>query len=122
MESKIQQIIQLNQRLKTFALMIIRLYQQLPKTTEAQIIGRQLLRSGTSVSANYRAVCRARSNNEQFSKLSIVVEEADETLFWIELLEDTEILSKTTLKNIKDEALELLKIFASTRKNIKPQK
>ena len=67
------------QRLKQFALRVIKLYQALPKTGEAQVIGNQLLRSATSVAANYRASCRARSKKEFHSKLSIVVEEADET-------------------------------------------
>jgi len=66
-------------RLKQFALRVIKLYQALPKTGEAQVIGNQLLRSATSVAANYRASCRARSKKEFHSKLSIVVEEADET-------------------------------------------
>lgn len=68
----------LKERTKSFALRIIRLFQALPKSTESSIIGKQLLRSGTS--ANYRAACRARSNAEFFSKISIVIEEADETL------------------------------------------
>ena len=84
--NKIEQIEVLKQRTKDFALRIIRLFQALPKTDEARIIGKQLLRSTTSVASNYRAACRARSDAEFFSKISIVVEEADETLFWLELL------------------------------------
>ena len=72
---------QLKKRTKNFALRIIRLYQSLPTTMEAQIIGKQLLRSGTSVPANYRAACRGRSNAEFYSKISIVIEETDESLF-----------------------------------------
>lgn len=70
----------LKERTKSFALRIIRLFQALPKSAESSIIGKQLLRSGTSVAANYRAACRARSNAEFFSKISIVIEETDETL------------------------------------------
>ena len=72
---------QLKKRTKNFALRIIRLYQSLPTTMEAQIIGKQLLRFGTSVAANYRAACRGRSNAEFYSKISIVIEETDESLF-----------------------------------------
>jgi len=71
----------LKERTKDFALRIIRLYQAFPKTTEAQIIGKQILRSGTSIAANYRAACRGRSNAEFYSKISIVIEETDESLF-----------------------------------------
>jgi len=104
-------------RLKQFALRIIKLYQGLPKSGEAQIIGKQLLRSATSVAANYRAACRARSGKEFFSKLSIVVEEADETLFWLELLLDSKIFSNNKLKFIMIESLEILKIVSTARKN-----
>lgn len=76
----------LAQRAKTFALNIIRLSTQLPKTPEARVLGQQIVRSGTSVAANYRAVCRARSRAEFMAKLGTVVEEADETVFWLELL------------------------------------
>jgi len=108
------------ERLKQFALRIIKLFQGLPKTGEAQIIGKQLLRSGTSVAANYRAACRARSGRDFFSKLSIVVEEADETLFWLELLLDADIFSKNKLQPIMTESLEILKIVSTARKNAKP--
>ncbi len=72
---------ELKQRTKSFALRIVKLYQSLPKTTEAQLIGKQIFRSGTSVAANYRAACRARSNSEYFSKISIVIEEAMKLCF-----------------------------------------
>jgi four helix bundle protein len=73
-------------RTKQFALRILRLYRALPAKEEARILGRQVLRSGTSVGANYRAACRARSKAEFIAKLGIVLEEADETVFWLELL------------------------------------
>jgi four helix bundle protein len=82
---------QLIQRTKHFALEVIRLFQRLPKTDEAKIIGKQLLRSACSVAANYRAACRSRSKQEFFSKLCIVVEESDETFFWLELIHDSQI-------------------------------
>src|SRR5205814_4063146 len=83
---------QLRDRTKRFALRVIRLFRALPKTDEARVIGRQMLRSGTSVGANYRAVCRARSRKEFISKISVVVEEADEAVFWFELLIEAQIV------------------------------
>ena len=76
---------QLKARTKQFAIRIVRVFKGLPKNDEARIIGKQLLRAGTSVAANYRAVCRSRSKAEFISKMSVVVEEADETAFWLEL-------------------------------------
>ncbi|WP_044117926.1 four helix bundle protein [Alkaliflexus imshenetskii] len=76
------------ERTKLFAIEIVKFYSGLSKSTETQVIGKQLLRSGTSVAANFRAACRARSTREYFSKLCIVVEECDETLFWLELLSE----------------------------------
>ena len=118
-ESEIEFREEFKVRLKQFALRIIKLFQALPKTSEAQIIGKQLLRSGTSVAANYRAACRARSGRDFFSKLSIVVEEADETLFWLELLLDAEMFSEKKLQPIMAESLEILKIVSTARKNTK---
>lgn len=99
---------QMKQRTKQFAKQIIDVYRALPKTGEAKVIGNQLLRSGSSVGANYRATCRARSNAEYFSKLSITVEEADENLFWLELIEESEIISEDVIKPVKAENQELL--------------
>ena len=82
-------------RTKDFALRTIKLYQNLPKNEEARIIGKQLLRSSTSVAANYRASCRARSDAEYYAKICIVVEETDESLFWIEILSEANIMSDT---------------------------
>jgi len=81
-------------RTKQFALRIVRLFRALPKSDEARVLGRQLLRSGTSVGANYRAVCRARTRAEFVAKLGIVLEEADETCFWLELLADALIVPR----------------------------
>ena len=108
---------ELKQRTKSFALRVIKLFQSLPKTTEAQIIGKQLLRSATSVASNYRAACRARSNAEFHSKVCIVVEEADETMFWLELLWEAEIVKKELLQNLYQENEEILKIMVVSRKN-----
>jgi four helix bundle protein len=82
---------ELRDRTKQFALRIIRLFTALPKSTEAQVIGKQLLRSGTSVAANYREACRARSKSEMISKLSIVEQELDESKLWMELLIESNI-------------------------------
>ena len=87
-------------RTKQFALRIIKLFRSLPKTEEARIIGKQLLRSGCSVGANFRAATRARSNAEFYSKLSIVVEEADESAFWMELLIESEIMPGKKLSSL----------------------
>ena len=108
---------ELKQRTKLFALRVIKLFKKLPKTTEAQIIGKQLLRSATSVAANYRAACRARSNAEFHSKLSIVIEETDETMFWTELLWEADIVKKELLGNLYQENEEILKIMVTSRKN-----
>lgn len=106
---------ELKARTKQFAIRIIKLFRALPKTDEARIIGKQVLRSGTSVGANYRAVCRARSGAEFIAKIGIVVEEADETVFWLELLVETEIVTAKQLSSLLNEANELLAIFAASQ-------
>ena len=105
---------QLRARTKQFAIRIVRVFKSLPKDDEARIIGKQLLRSGTSVAANYRAVCRSRSKAEFISKMSVVAEEADETVFWIELLFETRIIREVRLQELHKEAKELLAIFAAS--------
>lgn len=107
---------ELQARTKTFALRIIRMFRRLPKTEEAKIMGRQVLRSGTSVAANYRAVCRARSKAEFAAKLGVVVEEADETVFWLELLVESGIVPEERARGLIDEAKELLAIFVVSRR------
>ncbi len=101
-------------RTKAFALQVIHLFRQLPKTDEARVLGRQLLRSGTSVAANYRAVCRAKSSPDFISKMGTVVEEADESLLWLELLEESKTCPAAPLQPLKREADELLRIFSSS--------
>jgi len=91
----------------------------LPKTDEVRILEKQLLRSSTSVAANNRAACRARSEAEFFSKISIAVEEADETLFWLELLPEAEIISFEKLKSLLTEYEEVVKIVNTIRHNSK---
>ncbi|MBL7983404.1 MAG: four helix bundle protein [Flavobacteriales bacterium] len=103
----------LKYRTKQFALAIIALYKSLPKTTEAQVIGKQLLRSGTSVGANTRAAFRGRSTREYVAKLGIVIEEADECGFWLELLSDSGIMPITATSALHKEADELVSIFTS---------
>ncbi len=122
MNEKIEFVQQMQRRTKEFAIRSIRLYRALPKTGEARIVGKQYLRSATSLAANYRAVCRARSNGEYFAKLSIVVEETDESLFWLELMVEAAIMPEQKLANLKLEATELLSIFASARKNTEKPK
>jgi four helix bundle protein len=110
---------QLLQRTKEFALNIIKFFQYLPKTEEARILGKQLLRSSTSVAANYRAACRSRSKQEFYAKLCIVVEESDETVFWLDLINDSGIVKNENIEQLKKEAEELLFIFSASRKSTK---
>lgn len=98
-----------------FALRIVKLCRALQQTEESGVIGRQILRSGTSVGANYRAVIRARSRPEFISKLGIVVEEIDETVFWLELLVDSGIVPAKRMKSLLAEAGELLAMFAAAQ-------
>ena len=110
---------ELRARTKMFAIRIVKLYQALPKTTEAQVLGKQLLRSGTSVAANYRAACRGRSRAEWLAKIGIVIEEADETVFWLEMLADCGVISTERLKSLTEESEELVSIFGATdRKSV----
>jgi four helix bundle protein len=109
----------LSDRSKQFALRIIRLFSALPNTDLARVIGKQLLRSGTSVGANYREACRARSNAELISKLGIVTQELDETIYWMELLVEGEVVPAARLAELQTEAEELLKIFVTSIKTTK---
>ena len=103
-------------RTKLFALMIIKLVENLPGTKAGHTIGNQIIRSGTSVAANYRAACRARSNAEFISKINIVEEECDETHFWLELIIEADLLKKEKLQGILKEADELTAIFTASGK------
>ena len=108
---------QLQERTKKFSLQIILFFEALPKSVAAQVLGKQLLRSATSVTANYRAACRARSKAEFVAKLSIVVEEADETVLWLELIDESKIVSDPAIETLKQESRELLYIFSASRKS-----
>ena len=114
---KDQFVEQFRQRTKKLALDVICFSQSLPKTEEATIMKRQLLRSATSVGANYRAACRARSSAEFYAKISIVIEEADETIFWLELLEESGSTNKSATAPLVKEATEILSVLAKARKN-----
>ncbi|MFT4524284.1 MAG: four helix bundle protein [Bacteroidia bacterium] len=105
--------VDLKDRTKQFSLPMIKPYQALPKTTEAQIIGKQVLRSGTSVGANTRAAFRGQSSKEFKAKLGIVIEEADESVFWLEILNEAGILDHSKTKDLKNEADQLVSIFVS---------
>lgn len=109
----------LKKRTKQFAIRIVKLFRSLPKTEEARVIGKQVLRSGTSVAANYRAVCCARSKAEFIAKIGVVVEEADETVFWLELLVETNIVQENHMASLLTEANELLAIFAASQRTAK---
>jgi four helix bundle protein len=120
---------QLLGRTKTFSLRILALVDHLPRTMSGRAIGNQLVRCGTSVGANYRAACRSRSRAEFAAKLGIVAEEADETVYWLELLRDGKLLSEEELSDVLREASELTAIFTAGRRsssstqtsNLKPQ-
>ncbi|MGA2986262.1 MAG: four helix bundle protein [Terriglobia bacterium] len=109
----------LKQRTKQFALRILHLFQSLPKNEEGRIIGRQLLRTGTAVAANYRAVGRARSRAEFIAKMGIVAEETDEVAFWLELIADGRSLPSPRLADLQKDANELLPIFAASQQTAK---
>ena len=104
----------LKKRTKKFALRAIKLVESLPKTQTAKVIGNQLLRSSTSVPANYRASCRARSNAEFMAKLGIVEEETDESVFWIEMLVDADLVTLPRVEDLMDEGNQLTAIWVAS--------
>ena len=110
---------ELKRRTKSFAIRIVNLFRSLPRSPDAQTLGKQLLRSGTSVGANYRAVCRARSQAEFIARMGIVVEEADETVFWLELLGDTGVIRPERTQDLLKEANELVRIFGASLRTSK---
>ena len=103
----------LKERTKQFALRIIRLFGSLPKTTEAQILGKQLLRSGTSVGANYREAHRGRSKPEFIAKCGDSLRELEESAYWLELLVDGRIVSADKVQSLRDECDQLTAIFVT---------
>lgn len=128
---------ELQHRTKKLALEIIKLAKQLPNNRVGWTFSDQIIRSATSVAANYRAVCRARSDKEFIAKMGIVIEEADETLFWLEMIDESGIMiddlkdddlrfrnekvqnSKSKINNLKDEANQLVSIFVASAKTVK---
>jgi four helix bundle protein len=121
---------ELLRRTKTFALRSLRLVDHLPRTMSGRAIGNQLVRSATSVGANYRAACRSRSRVECAAKLGVVAEESDESVYWLELISEAKLLPETKVRDLLKEANELTAIFTSARRtssqnqtsNFKPQK
>lgn len=110
---------QFKDRTKRLALRVIRLVEALPQSKSADIIGKQLLRSVTSVGANYRAACRGKSTADIIHKLSIVEEEADETLYWLELLLEAEIFSKDRLADLMDETNQIVAMTVAPIKTLR---
>lgn len=108
----------LKDRTMQFALMIIHLYSLLPKISIAQIIGKQLLRSGTSVGANYRESCRARTNAEFISKINIALQELEETAYWLELLTEAKVINSKSIDQLICETNELTAIFTTIVKKV----
>lgn len=107
---------ELKQRTKVFGKRVIKLIEALPKNTTTSVIGRQLLRSATSVGANYRAVCRAKSRADFIAKLGIVEEECDESLYWLEMLVETNRIRPALVSNLMQEGEEILAIVVASAK------
>jgi four helix bundle protein len=122
---------QIQNRTKKMALEIIKLSEHLPNKSVGWTFSNQILRSATSVAANYRAVCRAKSDKDFISKMETVIEEADETLFWLEMIEESKVISdcglqiedsktlQSLIKNLKSEVNELISIFVASVKTVK---
>jgi four helix bundle protein len=110
---------ELKERTMDFAVRVLKMVDALPKTTAGKTVGDQIARSGTSVAANYRAALRAKSDADFINKITIVLEEADESGFWIELAERAKLLPGKRLKDLLQEAEELTKIFNATRSTTK---
>jgi len=107
---------ELKQRTKQFALRIIKLVESIPNSSSGRTIGYQLLRSGTSVGANYRSACRGRSKADFIAKAGISLEEADESLYWMELLQEAKLIPSERMKDLIKEANELVAIFTASIK------
>jgi four helix bundle protein len=108
---------ELKARTKQFALRVIKLVAALPKSIEGRAVANQLVRCGTSVAANYRSACRARSRAEFISKMGVVLEEAHETQLWLELIIEAKLLPAKRVQPLLDEASELVAIFVASRKS-----
>lgn len=112
----------LRQRTKLFALRVMRVVVALPETAQGRVIAHQLMKSGTSVAANYRAVCRARSRKDFVNKLGVVIEEADESAFWLEIIAEGGILKPHLVESLAREASEIVAIMTSARKTASRRK
>lgn len=113
---------ELKDRTKSFALRVIRLCAALPKTDEARVIGKQLLRSATSVAANYREASRARSDSELLAKLGIVEQELDESLLWMELIVESQMMPAPRVSELQAECEELLRMTIASIKTLKSRR
>jgi len=120
--NSLERATELRRRMKSFAIRVVNLFRSLPHAPDAQTLGKQLLRSGTSVAANYRAVCRARSKAEFISRMGVVLEEADETVFWLELLGETGVIREARTKDLLKEANELVAIFGASLRTSKQRR
>jgi four helix bundle protein len=109
-------------RTKLFGLRVIRLVDSLPRSRTADVLGRQLLRCGTSVGANYRAACRSRSSAEFVSKMGIVEEECDESIYWMELITEAGLMDEHRLDGLKDEAGQLIAMVVSSIRTARSRK
>ena len=107
------------ERTKRFALAVVKLVESLPRNRTADVLGRQLLRSGTSVGANYRAACRGRSTSDVVAKLGIVEEETDESIYWEELMAESGILTPDSVSALKKEANEILAMTVASIKTLR---
>ena len=110
---------ELQSRTRMFALRVLRAFRSLPDSREARVLGQQLLRSATSVAANYRAACRARSHRDFLFKLGIVEEEADESLFWLEFMAEAGLIPRAKLEDLISEASQLTAIIVASRRTAK---
>lgn len=116
--SKSQFLDDVERRIKGFMLRCVKVCRTLPDTYESRHFGHQLIRSSSSSAANFRAVRRARSQNENYAKLSVTLEELDESLFWLETLIDLDLMALTRLSDLLDEGYQLLKILSKSRKTV----
>lgn len=121
-EKEKEKPLDLKERTKRFALRIIRLYVSLPKSTVAQVLGKQILRSGTSVGAQYREGTRARSDAEFISKIEGALQELEETRYWMELLVDAGIVVETKMKKLMEESEQLTAILVTSVKTVKKRR
>ena len=114
---KVVRTADLKARTKQFALRVMKMVDALPRTIQGRTIAKQIIRSATSVAANYRAACRARSRAEFIAKIGVVEEEADESCFWLELIIDSGLLTEERIRPLLSEAGELVAIMAASRKS-----